>query len=311
VRVAYLIQSHREPAQLLRLVATLKRGSPRCWALVAHDTTGAALDPALLAPWPGVFFLPVPGPCERGRLSLLDPWFAGVARLRELGVDYDWLVYLSAQDYPVRPLAESEAFLAASECDGYLRFWRALAPDTPWGRPRQGDRRYHYRYFDLPRWATFAARLVKSANGVQSLVHANLVYGPRVGVRRRRLPLPDGWTLYGGWQWTTLRRACAEHVLEAVGRQSALVEYFRATICPDEALVQTLLVNSGHFRLTDDNLRYVDSRGTRDGRPRLLGEADLAVIAGGAYHFARKFDLARDPQLFELLDRRLEPDCRP
>jgi len=306
VRVAYLIQSHREPTQLLRLVAALKRGSPLCWVLVAHDTTGAACDPAALASWSGVFFLPVRGPCQRGRLSLLDPWLGGVARLRELGLDYDWLVYLSAQDYPVQPLARSEAFLAASESDGYLRFWRALAADTPWGRPRQGDRRYHYRYFDLPRWAAFAARLLKIFNGLQSAVHTNLIYGPRIGVRRRRVPLPPGWTLYGGWQWTTLRRACAEHVLAEIGRRSALVDYFRTTICPDEALVQTLLVNSGLFRLTDDNLRYVDSRRTRDGRPRLLGEADLLAISAGAYHFARKFDLAREPGVFDLLDRRLE-----
>jgi hypothetical protein len=274
--------------------------------LVAHDTTGAAFDPGRLAAWPGVFFLAVPGPCERGRLSLLDPWLGGVAHLRELGVDYDWLVYLSAQDYPVRPLERCEAFLAASESDGYLRFWRAFAPDTPWGRPRQGDRRYHYRYLDLPRWAILAARLLKAANGLQSLVHTNLVYGPRVGLRRRRLPLPGGWTLYGGWQWTTVRRACAEHVLGEVGQRSALIDYFRATICPDEALVQTLLVNSGLFRLTDDNLRYVDSRGTRDGRPRLLAESDLPAIGAGAYHFARKFDLAREPHLFDRLDRRLE-----
>lgn len=305
MRVCYLIQSHREPRQLLRLVTTLKRLSPEAVVLVCHDTTGCALDPAALTALPGVHVLAVPGPIERGRLSLLEPYFRGVEHLRALGVDYDWLVYLSAQDYPTQTLARSEAFLAAADCDGFLRFWPALAPDTPWGRPKQGDRRYLFRYYDPPRSAVPLVRLLKPLNGLQPWVHAHLTYGPRLGVRRRSTPFGKGRTLYGGSQWTTLRRACAEFVLEAVERERELIEYYRRTVCPDESLVQTLLVNAGRFRLCDDNLRYVDVQGCRGGRPRLLGVADLPLLTAGGHHFARKFDLAHDARVLDLLDEHL------
>jgi Core-2/I-Branching enzyme len=305
VRVCYLIQNHREPRQLLRLVRTLKRQSPEAVVLVCHDTTGCAVDPAELTALPAVHFLAVPGPIERGRLSLLEPYFRGVERLRALGVDYDWLVYLSAQDYPTQPLARSEAFLAAADVDGFLRFWPALAADTPWGRPKQGDRRYLYRYSDPPRWAVPLVRLLKQANGLQPWVHAHLTYGPRLGVRRSWTPFGDRWTLYGGSQWTTLRRACAEFVLESLEREPGLIDYYRHTVCPDESLVQTLLVNAGRFRLCDDNLRYVDSKGCRYGRPRLLGVADLPQLTAGGVHFARKFDLAHDARVLDLLDEHL------
>jgi hypothetical protein len=192
--------------------------------------------------------------------------------------------------------------LAAADCDGFIRFWPALAADTPWGRRRQGLHRYGYRYRDAPAAAARWLRLLHALNGVQPFVHVHLTYGPRVGTRRRRIPLE----LYGGWQWTTLRRACAELVWEKVAGDAELVEYYRRSICPDESLVQTVLVSSGRFRLTNDNLRYADNRGSRDGRPRVLGVGDLELITAGGYHFARKFDISEDARVLDALDERLE-----
>jgi hypothetical protein len=231
-----------------------------------------------------------------------------VELLRREAADYDWLVYLSGQDYPTQPLARSEARLLASDADGFLRFWPALGPEAAWGRRRQGFVRYYYRYRDAPPWSAPLLRLLKALNGVQALVHVHLVYGRRLGVRLRRTPFDAGRVCYGGWQWTTLRRACAEHLVDAArGGDPELVEHFRRTICPDEAFAQTVLVNSGRFRLVDDSRRYADSRGSRDGRPRLLGSGDLDLITGGAYDFARKFDPAHDPRVLDLLDERLAP----
>jgi hypothetical protein len=302
VRVCYLVQSHREPRQILRLVHTLKRLAPESPVLVAHDSRGCALEPRDLGGAPDVHFLRVPGPIRRGYLSMLDPYLLGIERLRELEVEYDWLVYLSGQDYPTQPLARSEAMLAAADSDGFIRFWPALAADTPWGRRRQGLHRYGYRYREAPAAAAPWLRLLRALNGVQSFVHVHLTYGPRVGTRRRRIPLD----LYGGWQWTTLRRACAELVSETVAGDPELVEYYRRSICPDESLVQTVLVSSGRFRLTNDNLRYADNRGSRDGRPRVLGVGDLDLLTAGGYHFARKFDLSQDARVLDALDERLE-----
>jgi hypothetical protein len=301
MRACYLIQSYHEPAQLLRLVATLKRQSPSCRVLVAHDTTGAAIDRSLFDRWTDVELLPVTGPVERGRLSLLTPYFRGIEHLRARERDYDWLVYLSAQDYPTQPLERSEAFLAEADCDGFLRLWSALAPV----RGRVRDRRYRYIYFDAPRWVGTLQRTARAFNNVQSLVHVHLVFGPRVGLRRLRLPLPPGWSLYRGYQWTTLRRECAEHLLVAIERERRLMEYFRRTICPDEAVVQTLLANAGRFRLIDDDLRFHQTGHTRDGRARVLGVEDLPELLSGRYHFARKFDPAVDPVVIDVLDQAL------
>jgi len=304
MRVCYLIQSHREPRQIARLAATLGGMSPGAFLLVVHDATGCALDPRALAGAAETRCIPARGPIRRGYLSMLEPWLQGVEWLRRAGIDYDWLVYLSGQDYPTQPLARSEAALGAADCDGFIRWWPALGTAGPWRRRRQGHRRYYYRYREAPRWTAAGLRLARALNGVQPLVHVHLVYGPRIGIRARRTPFDAGRVCYAGWQWTTLRRACAEFVLEAVARERELVDYYRRTICPDESLVQTLLVNDGRFRLVNDNLRYAETGGA-DGRARLLGVADLDAIAGGRYHFARKFDLGHDARVLDLLDERL------
>jgi hypothetical protein len=304
MRVCYLIQSHREPSQIARLVATLGRMSPGAFVLVVHDATGSALDPRALDGAAETRCIQAHGPIRRGYLSMLEPWLQGIAWLRHAEVDYDWLVYLSGQDYPTRPLARSEAALEAADCDGFIRWWRALGTAGPWRRRRQGHRRYYYRYRDAPRWAAPALRLARSLNGVQSLVHVHLAYGPRLGIRARRTPFDAGRICYAGWQWTTLRRACAEFVLDRVERERELVDHYRRTICPDESLVQTLLVNDGRFRLVDDNRRYADTGGP-EGRARVLGTADLDEITSGRYDFARKFDLGHDARVLDLLDERL------
>ena len=303
MRVCYFIQSHRGGAQLPRLVRTLRAASPGCRILVGHDARSGALSRADLPPGADLFH--PPGPIERGRLSLLSPYFLAVEWLAERGIDYDWLVYLSGQDYPTQPLARSEAFLAASAYDGFLTWWEAFGLANGWGRPHQGRRRYGYQYADAPRWLSLWLRPLHVFNGVQSFLHLHLTYGPRIGVRARHSPFQHGFVCYGGSQWLTLRRSCAEYLAENVRREAALLAYYRRCVCPDESVCQTILVNGGRFRLCNDNLRFMDFRGSRTGSPRVLTLADFEALADDRYHFARKFDLDVDARILDRLDARI------
>jgi hypothetical protein len=108
-----------------------------------------------------------------------------------------------------------------------------------------------------------------------------------------------------GTQWTTLRRACADHLLATAQQGGALVAHLMRTVCPDEAFAQTVLVNHGGWRLENDDLRFADFAGSRDGHPRTLCRADVQRLQAGPYHFARKLDLAEDPTALDWLDRHL------
>src|SRR5688572_18128501 len=97
-RVAYLIMSHRLPAQVARLAATLRAGSPEAPVVVHHDPHGepltdaarralAAADVRLLAP---------DAPLGWGGLGLLVAVLRAL-RLMLRSLEFDQLVLLSGQ----------------------------------------------------------------------------------------------------------------------------------------------------------------------------------------------------------------------
>ena len=98
-------------------------------------TPPATSTPAPLAELPGVWLLPVCGgrsaPTTPARSS---PTSTSIGWLEAQGIAYDWLVNLSAQDYPVTPVPAIEAFLGAADADGFIRHWDVRSPASPPGR---------------------------------------------------------------------------------------------------------------------------------------------------------------------------------
>ena len=77
----YLIQSHTQPDQILRLVETIKRSSPDARVLVAHDATSCSLDPTPFEKHAHVRVIAQKVRVARGELSVLAPLFAGLEEL--------------------------------------------------------------------------------------------------------------------------------------------------------------------------------------------------------------------------------------
>jgi hypothetical protein len=305
MRVCYFLQTHCNPAQVHRLVRRIKRASPAARIVIGHDFSGCDLDLAPLADLVDLadveLFAAQPPP-RRGRFTLLRPYLDAVDRLLARGADFDWLVYLSGQDYPVRPLAGYERLLAETEQDGFIAHWDIFSGEGPWGKSKRGVRRYFYQYREPPPWAHPWLRRFSWVNDVQTRVHFFFNYGTQVGVRSRSVPFRDGFRCWAGFQWHTLSRRCVEYLHGFTRANPGLVTYYERTICPDESYVQTVLLNSGRFRLSGDNHRYVDYTGSRDGHPRILTLADQEAIAGSGAWFARKFDPGVDARILDRLD---------
>jgi hypothetical protein len=303
LRVAYFVQSHRQPEQVFRLLQRLREGSPGAALVVGHCPTQPALDPGRLRALDVLDFRHA-RQGRRGYWSLLEPYFTAVELLAERGVAYDWLVYLSGADYPLQPLARTEAELAASEIDGYMTWWPITAPFED-GRRRQGTVRYGYRYTDYPRLLPLL-RVLRKLNGWQPWFQVHLTYGPRLGVRQRHVPALVGRTVYRGSQWTTLRRVCAERVAAATREEPDLVRYFEGTVCSDEAFVQTVLLADSSLRLCNDHRRWITPVFDRDGRPGTLRLADGPALVESGRHFGRKVDPEVDVALLDYLDAYLD-----
>jgi hypothetical protein len=299
--VCYFIQTHRDPELIYRLVRTLRAGSADATIVVQHHARDFELDWRPLEGLPGVRRFFARGAQLRSDFSCqVEPYLDAIDWLDREGIDYEWLVNLTGQDYPVQPVARIEAFLRASRADAYLRYWDVLSPESPWSR-RKARARYWHRYWRLPdRWAP-RLRALRFLTAVLP-IHFYLVYGPWVGVRRLRTPFHGGFRCHGGWAWFSLRRHVARYLCEFLREHPEVEAHYRRTVTSEESIVPTILANASGFRLVNDDLRYIDYSRAVAGAPRVLTTADLPTLASGRYHFARKFDLAVDREVLDRID---------
>jgi hypothetical protein len=306
MKVCYLIQTHANPQQILRLVSTIARSSrDRAFILIDHDPTNCRLPPEPFQKFKNVEIIEA-GKCVRGDFTLVQNYLDAVQWLFDRNIQFDWLTNLSGQDYPTQPLEHIEQFLSETEYDGFMEWFDILSPASHW-TIEEGRGRYFYQYWhfthDLPKWQKWLLVPLKEiVNSLQSYVKINLTYGLTVGRHAKTSPFNRNFVCYGGSYFKTLSRQCVEYFYDRTKQHPDLVKYYANTLNSDESYMQTVLVNSGKFNLCNSNKMYVDFSQTRHGRPRVLTLADHASLTAPEFHFARKFDLAIDAAILDRLD---------
>lgn len=301
MRVCYQIHTHRDPAQIHRLVRTLTRSSPDCIVVISHDRNGPQLNAAGLARLGDVHVLTAEG--GYGDWSHIRRYLEVADYLDERAIGYDWMANLSGHDYPVMPLSAAEAQLARSGVDGFVHAFAIASDEAPWPAHRSRSR-YWYRYrrlADLSGGAKRALRPVQVINRLQPLVRVTVSFGLSTGIRTRA-PFGPGLECYGGSFWCTLSRGAVERIREFTWRRPDVVAHYVRTLAPDESYFHTVLANQPDLTLAPDSLRYIDFRGSRFNHPRTLTEADVPAVTAGGAHFARKWDLRRTPEAYDRLD---------
>jgi hypothetical protein len=287
VRIGYLVVSHRDPEQVLRLVRVLKE-TPSSEVVVRHDQRrsalardeveaagGRLLDDALELEWGGW-----------GQAEVL---LNGIRQF-----ETDWVLVLSGQDYPVRPLAEVQAYFEATEHDALLGdAWELDLADDP-GPPRdEFFTRYAYRHYRRP------PGLGKMPRRFRPVLYTREM-PPRLGIRRLTKPFRS---VFVSADWLTLSRRAIASVERYVREESRAMRYFRRVAVPSESLFATALMTDAQLSVGLDHLRFI--RFPRPGAPHpdTLTSADLPELERSNAFFARKFDLGVDAEVLDALDR--------
>jgi Core-2/I-Branching enzyme len=321
----YLIQTHNNPDQIYRLVRQIKTSSENALVLISHDFTNTHLDIAPLEDLSNIHLLERHKKAKRGDFSLIQPYLEAVDWLFERQYDFDWLIYLSEQDYPCQPTSEIEKFLEETKYDGFIQYWNAIAPGNPWGR--SGFWRYYRQYYPLSSLVSKVVQRILRSRFIQAnllplqpihlsgfenlFLIKNINNDLMVGFLPKLLPFNENFICYGGSQWHTLSKSCVQHIHKVIHSNQDLLDHYKHTLIPDESLIQTILVNSNLFKLCNDHKRYVDfSQKRSDGRPRILTLQDYEQLINSKIHFARKFDLDRDTQILDLIDDKILQNCR-
>lgn len=305
MKVCYFIQSHINPQQIYRLIDIIKKSSHKAQVVVSHNFSGCELDVTTLHKY-GVKVLTGKG--GRGDFVLLQSYLDGIKWLIDNQINYDWLIYLSGQDYPIKPISNIENFLGETSYDGFIEYFNIFSAESHWSI-KEATSRYLFRYkkinylTKLPNWVKELLTPIKIINYLQPFVRINLAYD-MLGVRALSLLIKD-FVFYGGSFFTTLSRKCVEYLHQFCQSHPEVVEYYKEVCVPDESFLQTILVNSGLFNLCNDNKRYYDFSKTRNGRPAILTTNDYNAIMQSDAHFARKFDICKDSRILDLLDKEI------
>lgn len=314
-RVAYLVCSHTNPGQVTRLVTLLSDGERGSQVVVHHDEPGRHLDRDALKHLTGVHFLDSRGDIEWGSFSLVEVVLRGMRWVLD-NLDFDWLVLLSGQDYPIQSLPAIEDFLGSTPFDGFISGSEieTLKPRSA----REALRRYYYRYYRVPAPRRIVEnRLRRRATGkstggdgsknlfpvaVKAVPDGTALY---LGFRRLHTPFTSGFRCYRGGFWFSLSTKCVAAVDRFVSEHPAYVRHYRRTRIPDESFVNTILLNDATLDLSSNDYRFVRFPTEGGPHPDTLTIRDLEPLLASGKHFARKFDVTVDSAVLDAIDEQV------
>jgi hypothetical protein len=273
--LAVVVLSHRAPAQVARLAARLADGRDTLVA-IHHDPKG---EPLALRASSSVALVPDPVPCRWGRSGINVAIRKSLEWLRANVPELSWVLVISGQDYPIRPMRSIEDELASAPCDAFMRYLRVDGDPADDVSRWQGRARQRYLYRRRLPASPWSARLPWP----------------------RRHPFGNGLRLYAGEQWVNLSVRAVHKVLDSPFSDGVL-RYLRWSPNSDEAWLTTVALN-GEPELTvvNDRRRYVQWPGGTP-HPAVLGPDHLPALRESTAFFARKIDLDAWPQACDALD---------
>lgn len=311
MKICYLIQTHQHPEQIYRLIKTIQTSGTDNQIIISHDFSGCDLDVNSLK---DDNIKVLNGKGGRGNFSSVQSYLNAVKWLVDNRIEYDWLIYLSGQDYPIKPISEIERFLSETDYDGFMEYFNVFSLLSHWSI-QEGQSRYLFRYQAIeslkkvPNWLKQLLTPIKIVNFLQPFFRINLAYN-MFGIRRKPL-FNKNFLCYGGSFFTTLSRKCVEYLLDFCEKHPEVVEYYQKVCVSDESFLQTILVNSRKFHLCNDNKLYFDFSKTQNGRPKVLSISDYSSILQSDAHFARKFDMTQDRIILDILDEKITEAAIP
>ena len=297
--IAFVLITHNNPAQLLRLTKALERiyaGSP---IVCHHNFILCPLDEKAFPS--NVQFVKPYLDARWGNISLVQ---AGLRALEVLyrRKDWDWFFLLSGSDYPIASATMVRTELSSSNYDLLIDI--RLVQNFR-GRLEGPDERGEFS-FARPYWPVLAYdRYLAQHFSIELIPQWRPI---RFTIRSRRLLKRLGrwpeFRVYGGDQWFGGNRRAAEMLVRHPWKP-AILEFFQSKSLPDEAVYQTLVGNSDLVINGLGSRRF--AKWTEcSAHPKWLGLGDFDDMLFSNAWFARKF-LPDDPVL-DCLDKHLLPN---
>jgi len=288
MKIAYLIAAYDNPAHFGRLLDGIL--TPNSAAFV-HIDAKSVIDPFVRFQRAGVHFAKTRNKVYWGDFSFIEAVLRMMREALDSAERFEYLALISGTDYPIRPIAELERFLAAHRGAQFMNM--VPMPNDSMGKP-------------ISRLERYKPRGGNRVEKVYSLIRDVLVRAKLMSGRRDYESALGPMRPYGGSTWWVITREAAEYIVDFMNKNPRFVRFYQNTWLPEEGMFQTILANSHFATGIRRNLLYTDWR--QGGRhPKLIGQEHVLRFLGsepitpddrygaGELFFARKFNDAAGP----------------
>lgn len=274
--IAYLILVHRYPNQFKRLFKAIYHPANH-YLIHVDQRSGVGLNEEIgdfLADYPNTTML-ASEKALWGGYSLVDAELRGIATALELGLQWEFFINLSGQDFPLKSPKQIHQYLNAHAGKDFMKLsdQTTIRPDT---------------LHRIENYVTEAGDEIISEPVVKRAFMA-------------------GVTPYIGNQWMILSRKFCEFLTHNP-EVEPFKAFYRHTLIADEGFFQTVIMNTSYVpNLVNDDKREIDwiPMGTIKLRPRDFTIDDAELLTTSPHLFARKFDETLDAEILNVLEAKV------
>lgn len=296
MNIVYIILAHQLPDQLIRLVHRLNADDVTFFIHVDKKAKSAMYKQivASLGGYKNIYFLDRYARYH-GDFNHVKATLQGIRMAHALSIQYDYIILLTGQDYPIKSNISIQRVLEESHERSFIEYFPL--PSEHWQNENGGFDRVNYFYLHWYGWEfPFLKR-----NNYLKLIPDQIWFALAKILPMRRI-FPGDFRIYGGSAYWCLSRESAEYIYNFVQQNDAFVNFFKNVKIAEEIFFQTVLLNSPlRDRLVNDNLRYIIWSKSR--HPENLCDQDFENLIKSNKLFARKFDMTVNPGLVDMIDR--------
>lgn len=279
MRVAHLILTYTNPRQTERMIRQLAHEN---FDFYIHVDKKFDINPHLfMEALPNVYFINNRVDVKWAGYSTVVATFECIKEIVATGIEYDFINFLSGQDYPIKSADQINNFFEENRGKEFLSY-RDIKNEWKEGLLRM--EKYYLSGYEF-----------RGKTRLENLIN-------KVMPKRK---LPNNLHPYGKSMFWMLSPATAMYVVNTVENDKKLKDFFWLCWASDEFVFQTILLNSPiKDKIINDNYRYIDwSAGGAN--PKVLNESDAEKISASKDLFARKFDMVNSPGILDYIDKHL------
>ena len=277
MKFAILIVTYTSPIQTLRLVKRLSNG---VFDFYIHVDKKINIDTHKeVFALPNVYMVKDRIDINWGGYTLVEAVLSGIKEIVASKIAYTSIKFISGQDYPIKPTAYILDFFKKNVGKEFVLYENF---EKDWIEAKARVEQYHFTDFKF-----------KGRHQLESIVN---FFTPK-----RKFPV--NIELYGKETFWLLSYDCAVYILNYIESNPRLKKFLRYTWGADEFIFQSIILASPFKdRVVNDNFHLVNWPPEGGSRPNFFLAIDFDRILASDCLFGRKFDIATDAKIFDLLD---------